>query len=272
MSWLFSRALVEASSAASCSDGKLFAQLNVTPTQHPFSRNGKTTDTSGPFLFGLTCAVLTVDRGAELLTLYRADFLAKTCPSPELAQGLTAHEAGCGESLRGSLARFDRDSHSLKTVQDSLFSDSTACSVTLPRSGSMRNGECFQRPILERPMTATVSGSSRAIEMFPTPTVHGNYNAPKDGTKRGTGLATHVRKYPTPTASASKGWSKNHNRANTDDRLDYTVEREAHNGGMPGRLNPMWEEWLMAWPIGWTQLKPLAMDRFQEWLRQHSPL
>jgi len=34
-----------------------------------------------------------------------------------------------------------------------------------------------------------------------------------------------------------------------------------------GQLNPGWVEWLMGWPIGWTDLKPLAMDRFRQWLR-----
>ena len=37
-----------------------------------------------------------------------------------------------------------------------------------------------------------------------------------------------------------------------------------------GRLNPDWVEWLMAWPIGWTGSKPLEMDKFREWQRQHS--
>jgi site-specific DNA-cytosine methylase len=32
---------------------------------------------------------------------------------------------------------------------------------------------------------------------------------------------------------------------------------------------PMWVEWLMGWPLGWTDLKPLAMDRFQSWQQQH---
>ena len=36
-----------------------------------------------------------------------------------------------------------------------------------------------------------------------------------------------------------------------------------------GMLNPPWVEWLMGWPIGWTDLKPLEMARFQEWLRKH---
>jgi DNA (cytosine-5)-methyltransferase 1 len=31
-----------------------------------------------------------------------------------------------------------------------------------------------------------------------------------------------------------------------------------HNGG---KLNPLWTEWLMGWWIGWTDLKPLVMDK-----------
>ncbi len=37
-----------------------------------------------------------------------------------------------------------------------------------------------------------------------------------------------------------------------------------------GQLNPAWVEWLMGWPIGHTDLQPLAMDRWQEWQRVHS--
>jgi len=40
----------------------------------------------------------------------------------------------------------------------------------------------------------------------------------------------------------------------------------AANGG---QLNPMWVEWLMGWPLGWTDLKPLATDKYQQWLEQH---
>jgi DNA (cytosine-5)-methyltransferase 1 len=28
-----------------------------------------------------------------------------------------------------------------------------------------------------------------------------------------------------------------------------------------GKLNPTWVEWLMGWPLGWTDLKPLEMDK-----------
>ena len=34
--------------------------------------------------------------------------------------------------------------------------------------------------------------------------------------------------------------------------------------------NPMAYEAIMGWPIQWTELKPLEMDRFQQWLQAHS--
>jgi hypothetical protein len=39
-----------------------------------------------------------------------------------------------------------------------------------------------------------------------------------------------------------------------------------HNGG---KLNPTWTEWLMGWPLEWTDLKPLETDKFQQWQQQH---
>jgi hypothetical protein len=36
-----------------------------------------------------------------------------------------------------------------------------------------------------------------------------------------------------------------------------------------GKLNPTWVEWLMGWPIGWTDLKPLEMGKFHYVRQQH---
>ncbi len=48
------------------------------------------------------------------------------------------------------------------------------------------------------------------------------------------------------------------------DRLDHYIM--ATEGGHP---NPEFVEWMMGWPIGQTDLKPLGTDRFREWLQQH---
>ncbi len=131
-----------------------------------------------------------------------------------------------------------------------------------------------------------------AVALWPTPTVCGNYNRKGLSKSSGDGLATavvtsltkscsvftdaqiaKVKTYPTATATAYKGWSPNHKRMDSDDRLDYTIERESYVPGQqtpPMRLNPDWVEWLMGWPIGHTALKPLETGRFQEWQQQHS--
>lgn len=36
-----------------------------------------------------------------------------------------------------------------------------------------------------------------------------------------------------------------------------------------GVVTPVAQEFLMGWPIGWTDLKPLEMGKFQLWLSQH---
>jgi len=34
-------------------------------------------------------------------------------------------------------------------------------------------------------------------------------------------------------------------------------------------LNPRFVEWLMGFPIGWTDLQPLATASYQQWQQQH---
>ena len=36
-----------------------------------------------------------------------------------------------------------------------------------------------------------------------------------------------------------------------------------------GKTHPENHEWLMGWPIGWTDLRPLEMGKYQSWQQQH---
>jgi hypothetical protein len=164
MSWLFSRALVEAFSEARSLDGEPCAPLSVIPTLHKFYRLDKTMEPSNLSRFGLTCAVLTEGHGEELLTSFLAASRARTSAQPEKVKGLTGPSLVSGLNLHGSLARFDLDSSSWKTPQCSLIEGWDEFSETWPAWGSMRNGVSWGRTMPALPTSENASG------FLPTPT------------------------------------------------------------------------------------------------------
>jgi hypothetical protein len=300
MSYIYSRALVEEFLPASCSDTDAFVPSSTNPTPKPCLWHDKTMAPSRLSRFGMTCEPFEANRGEELLMSFVADFRAKTSAQPEAAPESTAHDPDSGAKWPASSVRYDPATSSWKTAHCLWDEDLPWSSVTLPKWGMTRNGHVYRHPTAERPISGTVSGLwptplasnhtgaghgpnktgspnlQTVVAMWPTPTVCGNHNRKGLSASSGDGLATIVkqRTWPTATATASKGWSKNHRRANSDDRLDYTVERENFQPGQqtpPMRLNPDWVEWLMGWPIGHTDLKPLATDRYHEWRQQHLP-
>jgi len=106
--------------------------------------------------------------------------------------------------------------------------------------------------------------SARSI--WPTPTVKGNYNRKGLSKQSGDGLATAVQKWPTPTARDHRGVHRSERSAQ---RRRESARGMPLNEEVGGLLNPTWVEWLMGWPIGWTALQPLGMDKFREWQLQH---
>ena len=78
MSWLFSQALVEEYLGDTCLDGEPSAPLSGNNTQQAYCAPDKMTKFSRLSRYGMTYKLLTENRGEELLTLYLADFRAKT--------------------------------------------------------------------------------------------------------------------------------------------------------------------------------------------------
>jgi len=256
MSWLFSRALVEEYWRENCLDGEQFAPLSGNPTQLAYLPPDKMTDFSRLSRFGMTYKPLTESRGEELLMSYLAAFPARTYPSQEKAQDSTESEAECGSTWRGWLAKYDPATSSWKTAQCSFIEDLNESCPTLPRSGMTRDGLLWELPMLERRTSETGSGSSQS---WPTPrscsamaatiTRESSWNK-----NRFPNLETVVgrRQWPTPTAHNAKegAFPSEHNR--------NTPTLSAQAGGS---LNPTWVEWLMGWPLKWTDLKPLETDK-----------
>lgn len=294
MSFIFSRALVEAFSQDSCSGADASALLSESHTPKPCLWHDRTTERFPLSRFGMTCVPLTEDHGAALLTWWLAVFPARTSAPQGEARALTANEAGSGQKWQGSFAKYDRERSNWRIPQCSLLGDSDEFLETWPRWGSMRNGVSYLRPIPALPICANESGLwptptcdsaaertkryaqggmplTAAIRLWPTPTVCGNYNRKGASSTSGDGLATAVKMWPTPcaSASASKGSSpaaltRKDGKSRSNDRIDHAVM--ASDGG---QLNPEWVEWLMGWPIGHTALKPLETAKYREWLQQH---
>jgi DNA (cytosine-5)-methyltransferase 1 len=84
----------------------------------------------------------------------------------------------------------------------------------------------------------------------------------------GGSLTPKRMKFPTPKVQDSRHAKMRHLNKSDDhwkSNLGEVVSAEV-NGG---KLNPTWVEKLMGWPLGWTDLKPLVMDKSHFVQRPH---
>ena len=161
-------------------------------------------------------------------------------------------------------------------------------SGTCPRSGMMRSGTAYQLPPLVRLTDATGSG------LWPTPTVAtaGRTSGSEIAdASRGAAMAAgcarsgrrrHACEWKQGCQADAEQAVKRCGRRRTSQRLDQmsaarmlefgvTEQRRTHTNnaalqyrglaaqrGVGGSLNPTWVEWLMGFPLGWTDLEPSA--------------
>lgn len=235
---------------------------------------------------------------------YPADFRARIFPWLEREPVSREPEAGSGERCSESFARFDRGSSSWR-IHPCLFpEDSPLYLGTWPTRGMMRSGVCWERTTWEPRMFVRDSG---CLHMIPTTTA---CNVPNKGanTREPKGIMEVARTdwmpgetWLTPMAldgmrsnmkleSLAKHWA-HHPNSNLAEQVAVrtlyptpTCQDASNNGGPSqmkrntpplnavagGALNPVWVEWLMGWPLGWTDCEPLEMDKYRWWRLAHS--
>ena len=296
MSWLYSQVLVEEYLGDISLDGEQSVQSSGNSTPQAYCAPDKMTDFSRLSRFGMTYKPLTESRGEELLTLYLEAFHAKTLVQQGEAQELMENDQECGEKWRGSFTKYDPDTSLWKTHQCSLLGDLDEFSETWPQWGLMRDGECWEQRTLEHrirgtgyglspngvdsfhtPNTTGLDGGSNSRkalrkreEMWPTP-VHSEARQGLQIRRKGkkgtqTSLSTAVLTSPTPRTKGMCGGSGSWDLLNKNTTVEEARLMGAGNGG---QLNPTWVEWLMGWPLGWTDLKPLGMDKSHCVQQQH---
>ena len=276
--WIISKALYESwpcsqeqeveSLEDTCSDGKQYAPLNGNPTQLAYLSPDKMTAFSRLSRYGMTFKPLTADRGEDLLMWFREDFLARTYPALEREQVLTVSDQECGATWRGLLAKYDPDTHSLKTAQCSLFADLTESYATLPRWGTMRNGELYPQPIPALRTSESESGywlTPRASDTGKGEKQDTFLARMGDRTDRcAQSLAAQInnpKTWPTPTA---------HNAKETNAPSEAHRNEPTPTSLVGGHLNPMWVEGLMGWPDDWSSLNNISHVKMCFWLMGHN--
>jgi len=165
---------------------------------------------------------------------------AKTFPSPAREQGLKESDQPYGAKCSGLFAKLGPDGSWLKTSQgySQVMVDGSLEGFleTWPPAGTMRSGECYLRPLWERPT------EDNEFSLWPTPVAQESPGSAMmkltDAVDLSLGRKPKYYKggmpkkmWPTPTASDGN-----------------------HQPKSGGQLNPTWVEWLMGFPLGWTDL------------------
>jgi hypothetical protein len=288
MSWLFSQALAEEFSQAKYSDTESFALSKIIPIANLYCYNGKTKESFFRSQFGMILEPLTEQNGEELLIWYREAFLAKTFHQQDRAKDSTEKIQDYGSKCYEPFAMLDQVTHSWKIPKCLLKEDSIQYCKAFPKQGMMRNGVCWERTIAAHPTkekecgylpNGSIGDQKRKspclpviIKMFPTPTVSGNHNRKGLSKNSGDGLATFVKKYPTP---CTKGLGHATGSLQMIEKLFKNniiteQERKAFRNGSGGMLNPNWVEWLMGLPIGHTDLEQSETLKSQSWQQWRS--
>jgi hypothetical protein len=145
--------------------------------------------------------------------------------SAKLASELeySANARDCLQRRSDSLTFWDQTTSSWRTSQLSFTGEWALFWGPWPRSGMTRNGIAYQRPPSALVTAETESGS------WPTPTARDW----KDGT------AAACRNVP---ANGLLG------------RVVHESSRRQTDSPESGSLNPVFVEWLMGYPLGWTDL------------------
>ena len=291
MSWHYSQALVAAYSADSSADSEPCAPSNGTHTHGMFWSPDKTTDASPRSRSGMTFRPSMDGHGEALLTWYLAASRARTSARPERAQGSTESEAECGSTWRESSVRFSLDSCSWKTHRCLWEEEVPESQVTLPRWGMLdAHGVLWERTTPEHLTNGTESG------FWQTPTVNTGEHPGQVAWKPGQQLrlaqqVNNANLWPTPNqrdwkdTGSTQGNRKSPNLGTmvhqfaTPQARDYRTGQQSRwenpertrnlNDQIGGQLNPTWVEWLMGWPLGWTDCAVSATAKFRQWCASH---
>lgn len=250
-------------------DIRQLSLLSGMDTHVKFSENERQTDGSQVCECGKgTCGCSIHPSTPEAWIAFMRDSLAKTLALLESKQAyLKEPDQVFTEKSCASLAWYDQSSSSWKTYQQSFLTDSESFSETWPRWGMTVDGYAYAHPMSEHRITET-----DGLRFVPTPTVTSGAQVAWDktpGQTGGTTLSGWVRFWPTPLVRDSRtvrGGARIVNALGTEPLITQVALAE---NKQDGALNPEWVEWLMGFPIGFTDSRDWVTPKSRSKLQQH---
>jgi hypothetical protein len=162
---------------------------------------------------------------------------------------------GSGLSSRQPFAHYDPATSSWRTSQGSwLDTEGWGTSLVIwPSSGMTRSGTAFPLPPSVPRTSAIASGSlpigPNSDGLWPTPT-SGDHSTRYAQGGMPLGMAARLD-WQTPSAADADGGHRRRGGVRSDELL-LSGQAQQADGVTTGSLNPTWVEWLMGFPLGWT--------------------
>lgn len=216
------------------------ALLNLTGTQETSLLPDKKTTACHDSQYGMMSVHSMEHPGKGKSTLSVEDSHARILALLEMEKALKVREVVYGVKWHELLMKYDRNTSLLKT-HHCLFSEvlDVSC-VILPKWGLMQDGVFWEQMTLE----GIIQGKDAGF--WPTPLKR---EVPGGKPKK-----------LTDAVAIAEGFKPRYY------RVVGLEEREVFTG----KVSPEWAEWLMGWPMGWTDAsQELEMDKFQSWRQQH---
>jgi len=234
MSYIYLQEQEEGSWEECSSDTPQFALWKLNPIAEESCSKGNETESSQGSQSGMMSVPLMENLGGKKSMSFAEDSLAKTFQlETAMPKESAGKEADYGKSSAGSLAKYDHHSFLWKTAQLSLLEGWEESWEIWPKWGMMRNGECWERTALVVCITEPDFGW-----------------------------------LPTPVATDWKGGCSAIRKDTGRIRMDLMRHYIKNTSGLT-YPNPNFLEAVMAFPTGWTELKPLEMHKWREWLEMH---
>jgi len=235
MSWSYLQGEAEASWPGASLDGAPSALSKLIPTHGESFSHGNETEHCPDSPYGMISEFSMVKSGRGISTSLPGDSHAPTLAQPESVSELPAKVRAFGSRCLGLLGKSNLRLSSRKTARSYVLADLSPSSKDLPAWGMTVDGVCWELGTSARLISEIDCG------YWPTPNTMTGGQTSRSGSRKGEKLI----------GGLARGL--------------HDPKTCNHGGECRPTLNPQFVEWLMGWPIGWTDLEPLEMGTFRMW-------